>query len=176
MSDSGENQISQDLIALHMAIQTEIDGYEFYSRAAEQSHHPRTKALFQTVANDETAHREWLEAQKASLQQEGHWLPKTAPQIQSGLDAIEGLPIFAEDHILDITAHTSELTALRTAVLIEQDAVNFYQRAADQTDNPSGKEMYSFLADFEREHRRLLEEEYNFLLAAFRDAMGFAPF
>jgi rubrerythrin len=176
MSDSGGSRISQDLIALHMAIQTEIDGYEFYSRAAEQSHHPRTKTLFQTVASDEVAHRKWLEAQKASLQQDGHWLPETMTQIQGRLDAIEGLPIFAKDHILDITARTSELTALRTAVLIEQDAVNFYQRAADQTDDPAGKKMYSFLADFEREHRRVLEEEYNFLLAAFRDAMGFAPF
>jgi rubrerythrin len=176
MSDRGGNRISQDLIALHMAIQTEIDGYEFYSRAADQSHHPRTKALFQTVANDEIAHRKWLEAQKASLQQEGHWLPETVPHIKGRLDTIEGLPIFAKDHILDITAHTSELTALRTAVLIEQDAVNFYQRAADQIDDPVGKEMYSFLADFEQEHRRLLEEEYSFLLAAFRDAMGFAPF
>lgn len=169
-------KIEQDLIALRMAIQTEIDGYEFYTRAAEQARHPRTKALFQTVAHDEVAHREWLEAQAVSLQHEGRWLAEQIEQVQKGQGSPVGLPIFSEDHIVDITEHTSELTALRTAVLIEQDAVNFYDRAASQTNDPAGKEMYRFLADFEREHRRVLEEEYNFLMGAFRDAMGFAPF
>jgi len=169
-------EMSQDLVALRMAIQTEIDGYEFYVRAADQSHHPRTKALFQSVAEDEIAHRKWLEAQETSLREEGRWLAEQARPEKKTLAISKGLPIFSEEHILDITEHTSELTALRTAVLIEQDAVNFYQRAAEQTGDPTGKEMYRFLAGFEREHRRVLEEEYNFLLAAFHEAMGFAPF
>ena len=169
------DQLSQDLIALRMAIQTETDGYEFYIRAAEQAQHPRTKAIFQTVAQDEIGHRQWLEAQEASLRQEGRWLAEPIEQAKTQ-GTVEGLPIFAEDHIVDIAEHTSELTALRTSVLIEQDAINFYERAAEQTDNPAGKEMYRFLADFEREHRQLLEAEYTFLMGAFRDAMGFAPF
>jgi rubrerythrin len=166
----------QDVVALRMAIQTEVDGYEFYTRAAEQAHHPRTKALFQTVAKDELVHREWLEAQQTSLQEDGHWLPEAQQKMPQMRDVTQGLPIFVEDHIIDITEHTSELTALRTAVLIEQDAVNFYERAAGQTDDLVGKDMYRFLADFEREHRRVLEEEYTFLMGAFRGAMGFAPF
>jgi rubrerythrin len=176
MSDSASDKARQDVVALRMAIQTEIDGYEFYTRAAEQSNHPRTKTLFQTVAQDEIGHRQWLEAQEASLRRDGLWLAERIEQLPKTNVAVEGLPIFSQDHIIDITTHTSELTALRTAVLIEQDAVSFYQRAADQTDDPAGKKMYRFLADFEREHRRLLEQEYNFLMGAFRDAMGFAPF
>ena len=170
------NRVGQDLVALRTAIQTEIDGYEFYTRAAEQAHHPRTQALFQTVAKDEVAHREWLEAHQTSLQEDGRWLPEAKQKMPQMRDVTQGLPIFSEDHIIDITEHTSELTALRTAVLIEQDAVNFYERAAGQTGDPAGKDMYRFLADFEREHRRVLEEEYNFLMGAFREAMGFAPF
>lgn len=176
MSNSENDKIRQDLVALRMAIQTEIDGYEFYTRAAEQSSHPRTQTLFQTIAQDEIGHRQWLEAQEASLRRDGLWLAERTEQLPKTNVAVEGLPIFAQDQIIDITTHTSELTALRTAVLIEQDAVNFYERAADQASDPAGAKMYRFLADFEREHRRLLEEEYNFLMAAFRDAMGFAPF
>jgi rubrerythrin len=169
------DKVTPDLVALRMAIQTEIDGYEFYTRAAGQAGHPRTRALFEGIARDEVAHREWLEAQEASLRQQGRWLPGTGqPMAPHG--TTQGLPLFSEDQIVDITAHTSELTALRTAVLIEQDAVSFYERAAEQTGDPAGKEMYRFLADFEREHRRVLEEEYTFLMGAFRDAMGFAPF
>ena len=170
------DKIGQDLVALRMGIQTEIDGYEFYTRAAEQAHHPRTKALFESVARDEVDHRRWLEAQEASLRRDGHWLPEAIERVEKVRDALEGLPIFSEEHIVDITEHTSELTALRTAVLIEQDAVGFYERAAERTDDPVGKKMFRFLADFEREHRQVLEKEYTFLLGAFRDAMGFAPF
>lgn len=170
------DEVTPDLVALRMAVQTEIDGYEFYTRAAMQAHHPRTKVLFESIARDEMAHREWLEEQEASLRQQGRWLPRAGQPMPLPQGTTEGLPIFSEDQIVEITAHTSELTALRTAVLIEQDAVNFYDRAAEQTGDPAGKEMYRFLADFEREHRRVLEEEYTFLMGAFRDAMGFAPF
>jgi len=173
---SEQKDIRQDLLALRMAIQTEIDGYEFYIRAAEQAPSVRTQTLFQTIAQDEIGHRQWLEAQEASLKRDGLWLaeqPDAWPKTQV---PAEGLPIFDEQHLMDISAHTSELTALRTAVLLEQDAINFYQRAAEQTQDEAGQKMFRFLADFEREHRRLLEGEYNFLLSAFRDEMGFAPF
>jgi rubrerythrin len=171
-------KINQDLIALRMGIQTEIDGYEFYTRAAAQAQHPRTKTLFESVAQDEVAHREWLEAQENSLKHDGRWLPEQVEAMgkMTAKGQVEGLPVFSESHIVNISAHTSELTALRTAVLIEQDAINFYRRAAEKTESPVGKEMFQFLADFEAEHRRVLEEEYNFLLGAFRDEMGFAPF
>jgi rubrerythrin len=166
----------QGLVVLRMGIQTEIDGYEFYTRAAEQAHAPRTKALFQSLAQDEIEHRKWLEAQDAALRRDGRWLQEVVEPGRTVRDPAEGLPIFTEEHIIDIAEHTSELSALRMAVLIEQDAVTFYERAAGQIDDPVGKEMFRFLANFERQHRRLLEEEYSFLLGAFREAAGFAPF
>jgi len=68
------------------------------------------------------------------------------------------------------------MSALRVAYLIEKDAVDFYTRAAAQTDNPNGRRMFRDLADMEQGHLRLLEDDYNRLMSYFQTAMGFAPF
>ena len=65
----------------------------------------------------------------------------------------------------DIREYTGELSALRIAYLIEHDAVNFYTRAAERMDDPIVKELFQTLAEWEREHRRVLEEAYRFLSA-----------
>ena len=51
---------------LRQAAGNEMDthGYEFCTRAAEQAHHPHTKALFKAVAQDEIGHRQWPQAQE----------------------------------------------------------------------------------------------------------------
>ncbi|MGB9300675.1 MAG: rubrerythrin family protein, partial [Anaerolineae bacterium] len=72
--------------------------------------------------------------------------------------------------------YTSDLSALRMAFLIEKDAVAFYTRAAAETEDRDGKEMYERLVEMETEHQRILEEEYNALAKEFWGNMGFEPF
>jgi rubrerythrin len=54
--------------------------------------------------------------------------------------------------------------------------VDFYQRAAEGTQDAEGQRLFRDLAEMERGHLRLLEGEYNFLLDQFQMTMGFAPF
>ena len=68
------------------------------------------------------------------------------------------------------------MSALRLAYLIEKDAIDFYTRAAGQTDDANGRSMFQDLAEMERGHLNLLEGEYRFLLEQFQTTMGFAPF
>jgi rubrerythrin len=62
------------------------------------------------------------------------------------------------------------------AYLIEKDAVDFYRRAAQETDDANGKQMYLDLVKMEEGHLALLQGEYNYLSDQFQMAMGFAPF
>jgi rubrerythrin len=62
------------------------------------------------------------------------------------------------------------------ATLIEKDAVAFYTRAAEATPDPQGRAMFWELADMERLHQDILENEYNALFDQFKLQMGFAPF
>jgi rubrerythrin len=174
MGDAG---LQSALVALDLAIQTEKDGREFYLRAAERSADPGGKVLFFSLADDELQHLRLLESQREALAADGKWLPSSILDDQTPLEQPEGAPLFSRGRLAEsVSAYTSDLSALRLAFLIEKDAVAFYTRAAAETEDPAGKEMYERLAAMETEHQRILEEEYNALAKEFWGTMGFEPF
>lgn len=161
------------LAALQVAIQTEIDGYNFYTRFAAQTEDPEARAMFERLAQDEVMHLELLRNTQAMLEDSGEWteylgVPSPPPT---------GAPIFSRKRVEEnVVAYTSDLSALRLAYLIEKDAADFYRRAAQETDDPNGKRIYLDLARMEEGHLALLQGEYEYLRAQFQMAMGFAPF
>jgi rubrerythrin len=161
------------LAALQMAIQTEIDGYGFYTRFAAQTADPDARAMFERLARDEVMHLELLRNTKAVLEDSGEW----AEYEGAVPEAVKGAPIFCRERVeQNVVAYTSDLSALRLAYLIEKDAVDFYKRAAQGTDDLNGKRLFLDLVRMEQGHLDLLEGEYSFLRAQFQLMMGFAPF
>ena len=166
-------ELDATLTALQMAIQTEINGHNFYQSFAEQTQDPSARAMFDRLARDEVMHLELLRNTRAMLEESGEWADYKGVSLQ----ATEGAPIFSRERVRqNIVSNASDLSALRVAYLIEKDAVDFYSHAAEQTDDPSGKRMFLDLAKMEQSHLDLLEGEYTFLKDQFQSAMGFAPF
>lgn len=166
-------ELDATLAAIQMAIQTEIDGYNFYQRFAERTQDAHARAMFQRLAREEVMHLELLRNNKAMLEESGEWIKYQ----EMPLGAVEGAPIFSRERIeQNIVAYTSALSALRVAYLIEKDAVDFYGRAADQTEDPNGKRIFLELVRMEQGHLDLLQGEYEFLKGQFQTAMGFSPF
>lgn len=167
------SKMDATLAALQIAIQTEIDGHNFYQEFAERTEDPNARAMFERLAQDEVMHLELLRYTKAMLEQSGEW----ADYKGVALDPVEGAPIFSRERVKqNVVAYTSDLSALRVAYLIEKDAIDFYTHAAEQTDAPTGKRLFADLAEMERGHLRLLQGEYDFLMGHFQATMGFAPF
>ena len=166
-------ELDTALTALQVAIQTEIDGYNFYQRFSERTEDPNARAMFQRLAQDEVMHLELLRNTKAMLQDSGRW----ADYQGLPLKLVEGSPIFSRERVeQNIVDYTSDLSALRMAYLIEKDAVDFYTRAAQKTGDPNGKRIFLDLVKMEQGHLDLLEGEYTYLRGQFQTAMGFAPF
>jgi rubrerythrin len=166
-------ELDSTLTALQMAIQTEIDGFNFYQKFAERTEDAAAKTMFERLAQDEIMHLELLRNTKAMLEDSGEWAEyKGVP-----LDPVAGSPIFSRERVeQNVVAYTSDLSALRVAYLIEKDAVDFYTHAASGTTDPNGRRMFLDLAKMEQGHLNLLEGEYDFLRSQFQSAMGFAPF
>jgi rubrerythrin len=161
------------LAALQMGIQTEIDGHNFYQSFAQRTSDPNARRMFERLARDEVMHLELLRNSKAMLEESGEWAEYKGVEIED----LAGAPIFSRERIQqNLAGHTSDLSALRLAYLIEKDAVDFYRRAAEQTDDANGRRMFQDLAEMEKGHLNLLEGEYQFLLDQFHTTMGFAPF
>lgn len=166
-------ELDATLTALHMAIQTEIDGHNFYQRFAQQSEDPNARQMFDRLARDEIMHLEMLRNTKAMLEQTGEW----AAYKRVTFEELPAAPIFSRERVeQNLVAHTSDLSALRVAYLIEKDAVDFYTRASAETSDLNGRRMFQDLAHMETGHMVLLEREYNLLRNQFQSAMGFAPF
>ncbi len=167
------DSLKEALLALEMAMQTERDGREFYLKAAAATQHEGGRMLFARIADDELGHLAMLQARKEALLKDGRWLPLTEHLTAS----VPSTPIFATPPAAgELNAYTSDLSALRIAYLRERDAVEFYTRAADRTDDPEGKKMYRALADMEQAHQDALQTEYKLLSEQFKAAMGFSPF
>jgi len=172
-----EKKLESALMALNIAMQTEKDGHEFYLSAAERTSDPQGKALFTSLAADELEHLRLLEDQKETLTEKQRWLPHSEPGEEAKRTKVERAPIFSREALAqDINTYTSELSALRMALLIEKDAVSFYSKAASETDDANCKAMYQYLVEMEKGHQRILEEEYNALAKQFWGTMGFEPF
>jgi rubrerythrin len=169
--------VKEALGALRMGIRVEQNGYRFYRRAAEETDDPGGKALFSRLAEDEIAHESILRTRLKALESEGTWVAVADEEWPGESPFAEGEPIFSrqrlEQHVKD---YTSELSALRMAYLIEKNAVEFYTKAARETNDPLGRAMYLDLVSWERTHQRILEQEYQFLANRFKLDMGFAPF
>ena len=140
----GDADLRSALTALDVAIQTEKDGLEFYRRAAERTSDPGGKVLFASLADDELEHLRLLEPQREALTRDGHWLPRSKTGEEAHPTKVEGAPIFSREAVgVDINSHTSDLSALRMAFLIEKDAVAFYTKAAAETEDENGRAMTS---------------------------------
>lgn len=173
----GDAEVASALLALDVAIQTEKDGREFYERAAVNTTDPGGRVLFTSLADDELEHLGLLEAQRETLAREGRWQRSLDAEQTERPAQVEGAPLFSRAALGEnVGAYTSDLSALRMAFLIEKDAVAFYTKAAAKTEDPGGKAMYQRLVEMEKEHQRILEEEYEALASEFRTTMGFEPF
>ena len=161
------------LFALDMAMQAERDGRAFYLNAAASTQNDQGRALFTRIADDELGHLAMLGACRKALVEKGEWLPFG----EGAHKAAPTTPIFAKRLSEgELNAHTSDLSALRVAYLLEKDAVDFYTRAAAQTNDAEGRKMYEFLVQVEQSHQKTLETEYQLLSEQFKSMMGFSPF
>lgn len=172
-----QEDVRKAIGALTMAIRVEQNGYRFYRRAAEETDDPRGKELFLSLADDEVAHESILKTRLAALERRGTWKRVADDEWPDESPFAGDEPIFSRERIEEgVHDYTSELSALRMAYLIEKNAVEFYTKAARETEDPVGKAMFQDLADWEREHQRVLEQEVTFLSSRFKLDMGFAPF
>jgi rubrerythrin len=175
--ESVEKEVTKAIGALKMAIRVEQNGHRFYRRAAEETDDPKGRELFNSLADDEEAHESILRTRLRALEREGAWKDIAAEEWPGDGPFTGDDPIFSRERIEEgVHDYTSELSALRMAYLIEKNAVEFYTKAARETQDPVGKAMYQDLADWERSHQRVLEQEYQFFAGRFRLHMGFAPF
>ncbi len=135
-----------DLEALRIAIQSEIDAHNYYKGAIKSFKSRETKELLATLASEELKHRKKLEDQYSNLS------GKKLLYINLPKKRRITKPLMPE---------SNELEILETAIEQEKDARDFYEKASKRTIDAHGKIVFEQLVVDEDQHYSLLQAEYN---------------
>ncbi len=158
---------------LAIAIQTEIEGYEFYKLAAQKSKDDGAREMFQSLARDEVEHRRLLEEQyKSIIKGKGFKVPGKPSKSRFKLKS----PVFSKRFLNSKKNKHFEMSALSVGILLEQNAIDFFRKQHMQARDMKAKKLFKGLADWEGEHLRALLAQKQFLQREIFAAARFEPF
>ena len=148
-----ENQVTD---ILKQAIIMENRGKSLYQMVAAQTPSEEVKNIFQAMADEEQMHIEFLNKQFA------HYQKNKAFDVNQLETAVEeeavANAILTEKIKNEISGAGFESAAISAAIDMENKSIEVYQKRADESTDPNEKELYQFLADWEKGHHKLLLE------------------
>lgn len=160
----------KELEIIKKALINENEGYQFYKMAASQSNSEGEEDSFMKLANEELDHIKYLkelyEKLKGDSEKELSIFDITPP------DSPE---IFSWENVSREKGEMA-LSVFSIGIKMEKESVDFYKEAAKETDNEEAKKLYEILIDWEYQHLRDFEKQYDMLKKDWWNEQGFAPF
>ena len=146
--------------ALQVAIQMEIDGKEFYTRAAQASGNAMGKKLLNRLSQEEDIHRQVFQNIYNTLGEKKGW-----PEVDiKHTDVLNTIMKEAAASIgKGTTSGQQEINDVQTAMEMENKTYDYYRAQAAKANFPAEKEFYERLVVQEEEHHRVLLSYYEFL-------------
>jgi rubrerythrin len=140
---------------LKMAILMEKRGKAFYETVASQTKSEEVKKIFNIMAGEEQTHIEFLSRQFSSYQKNHEFSKGDYQGNQNG--QIADL-ILNEKVKKEITAASYEAAAISAAIDMETKAIEVYSGRAAETNDPNEKELFLWLAEWEKGHHKILND------------------
>lgn len=161
----------KEIQLIKQAIINEIEGAEFYKLASEKEGiSEEVKNEFLYLSKEELKHIEWLKVLFDKI--------KNSKEDEFDLAIIDPLPspkIFTWDK-LDRKSANIAVAVFGIAIQSEKTAIEFYQNAAKNTELKKARELYSILANWEKNHLESFSKEYESLLEEWWSEQEFSPF
>ena len=136
---------------LATAKQLEVDGREIYLQTAGKTKNEVTSKMFESLADDELNHMEWIDQQSPG----GVTAGKSNEALYSRLKTI-----FAEvpEEVREAAETSSDdIQAIDTALGMEQKSRDAYAEWAKQSEDEEIRELFSALTGIEQFHYELLQ-------------------
>jgi rubrerythrin len=137
------------LDAIMRALEIEKETFDFYTRAEQKTFNQAGKRIFRWLAKSEEQHYLKLSELYRSLDESGRWVFYGGSTIS--LEPGEGT---------DVTFDTDDRAALEIALEIEQKGLAYFEELLGRTTDPEGRAMLETLVAEEREHLRVIGEQY----------------
>ncbi|SHK28740.1 Rubrerythrin [Anaerobranca californiensis DSM 14826] len=161
--------LKEELQTIREAIQNEVEGYEFYKLAAEQSGSEESEKAFMLLAEEELKH--------------ANYLKELFDKIKKGDDDfqlafVEEVPspdIYNWDKV-DGRFTGKAMAVFGIAIQLEKASIDFYQKAMENTKVEQAKELYKTLIKWEKVHLDQFTKEYEKYKEEWWADQSFAPF
>lgn len=146
---------SKTIEILKTAILMEKRGQALYRSVAEQTQVPEIKNIFGLMAQEEHLHAEFLSKQLAEYKKTDAMAHLDLPK--ENADSMVNL-ILDKDLKKKINAAGFEAAAISAAIDMENNAIRVYSERAEAATDPNEKELFAWLAEWERGHHKLLSQ------------------
>ena len=147
---------------LQIAIQMEIDGQEFYLKAARASRNDLGRKLLERLAAEEEIHRQKFEKIYEAIRSQKGW-PVVDFQPDGGRTLRTVFARALEEGGARLKARPSELAAVKTAREMEAKTYDFYQSQSQKATYDAERRYYETLAGEEQEHNLILTDYGEYL-------------
>ena len=159
---------------LKKAYQIEVDGYTFYSMAADKASKQPVQELFDKLARDEIQHKAYLQSVIGSYEEKGlqaFHVNLRDPDLKAFTSTI-----FTDKFKSQADGADFELGVLSIGMTLETNAIKYFTDAAENTSEKEVREFYQFLAEWEQQHLEALQGLFNGVRQDFWSDGGFSPF
>ena len=136
------------------AILLERKGKSFYEATAKTTTSDAVKDVFETMAAEEEKHIEVLSKHYESLVREG----KLSSMEYAEKPAPVSAAVLTKQIRDQISAAGYEAASITAAMAMEDNAVKYYSHRATETDNDLEKELFDWLANWEKTHLQFLSD------------------
>jgi len=143
------------LEAIKRAMDAEMEAHTYYSQSAQKATNPNGKDMFSQLATLELNHYNNLKALLDSLHEGKGWIAYDGTQLSEPTQAAEGKDSSREEALKD-----DVLSILSKAIEDEKKASAYYTKLADETTDPPGKALFTKLAEEERIHAKILNDQW----------------
>jgi rubrerythrin len=156
-----ETQAVRDVLVRAMV--NEQDGYEFYVAAVARIADAKGKAVFRSLANDETEHLRILQNEYERISQGQSFADLDTAR--KTLPAQPALKLFPEKSQLDamLAKVKADIDVLKVALDFERKGYDMYSAAAKNAADHNVKAVFTYLANVENGHYELIDKTLSYL-------------
>ncbi len=140
---------------LKSAILMETRGQAFYKNVVDQTKSDEVKNIFTTMMEEEKLHAEFLIKQFLSIKHNG-----TPDQLTLPTESVDNIAnmILSPEIKNQISGAGFEAAAISASIDMENKAVEIYSNFEKEATSPEIKELFHWLANWEKGHVKLLHD------------------
>ncbi|MBW9156340.1 ferritin family protein [Clostridium sp. FP2] len=161
---------NQELMIVKQAIINEIEGYEFYNMAANNSSSAEVKNAFLELAQEEMQHVVWLKDLFNKVKDDN------VVDFQLALIPEPTSPAIFKWENLDRKDAGIAVSAFGIGIQMEKASIEYYAKAAKETGIKEAKELFNILIKWEKIHLDKFSLQYEELKEEWWSEQGYAPF